>query len=194
MVGAVLSLQNIERALERSSSHASAQAQRAAVVVALRESPEVEVLMIRRAEHPLDPWSGHMAFPGGRADNGEAPRTTAVRETMEELRLNLNRWGRPIGLLNPQDTLPGLPPLTIFPFVYAIDPRAPKPQPAPSEVAEAIWIPLAPLLDLEQREVYQLEHHGHPVEVPSVVYEGRRIWGLTLRMLDELRLHLANDS
>ena len=28
---------------------------------------DLSLCAIRRAEHPLDPWSGHMALPGGRA-------------------------------------------------------------------------------------------------------------------------------
>src|SRR5258706_15931093 len=44
---------------------------RAAVALILRDGPQgIEVLFIRRAEHPQDPWSGQMAFPGGRAEPG----------------------------------------------------------------------------------------------------------------------------
>jgi 8-oxo-dGTP pyrophosphatase MutT (NUDIX family) len=39
---------------------------------------EAELLLIRRAEHPSDPWSGHMALPGGRND----PQDTSLYETV----------------------------------------------------------------------------------------------------------------
>ena len=60
-----------------------APAGRHAVVAALlRQSPEgAEVLLIRRAEHELDPWSGHMALPGGHGDaQDDSLVATAVRE------------------------------------------------------------------------------------------------------------------
>ena len=46
---------------------------RAAVAALLRPGEGgVEILFIHRAEDPRDPWSGHMAFPGGREDPGDA--------------------------------------------------------------------------------------------------------------------------
>src|SRR4051812_31480098 len=64
---------------------------RAAVAVVLRErGGETEVLLIRRAERDGDPWSGHVAFPGGRADPGDASlEATAIREAREEVGLDL---------------------------------------------------------------------------------------------------------
>ena len=63
----------------------------AAVAAVLRERPgELELLFIRRAEHADDPWSGDLAFPGGRIDPEDAgPREAAIRETLEELQLDL---------------------------------------------------------------------------------------------------------
>ena len=45
-----------------------------AMVLQVREG-ELHILMIKRAEREGDPWSGHMAFPGGRQD--------AVDQTLE---------------------------------------------------------------------------------------------------------------
>ena len=66
---------------------------RAAVAIVVREGTDgPQVLLIRRAEHPGDAWSGHMAFPGGREDPGdESLLATAIRETFEELALDLRR-------------------------------------------------------------------------------------------------------
>ena len=60
---------------------------RAAVALVLRENAgDPEILLIRRAERKGDPWSGHMAFPGGREDaRDESLLETALRETREEL-------------------------------------------------------------------------------------------------------------
>ncbi|MCA9639821.1 MAG: NUDIX domain-containing protein, partial [Myxococcales bacterium] len=68
----------------------------AAVAAVLRPTDaDTEVLLIRRAEHEGDPWSGHMAFPGGRHDPTDPDLlTTARRETLEEVGLDLSRRAR----------------------------------------------------------------------------------------------------
>ena len=54
---------------------------RAAVAAIVRvHDQQPEILFIHRAEHPLDPWSGHMAFPGGRMQTGDASE-----QAMEDL-------------------------------------------------------------------------------------------------------------
>jgi len=63
----------------------------ASVAIVFREGPEsIEVLLIERAEREGDPWSGHMAFPGGRLeDHDDSSRSTARRETFEEVGIEL---------------------------------------------------------------------------------------------------------
>ena len=47
-----------------------------------------EVLFIKRAARDGDPWSGHVAFPGGK-NEGESDMACAARETLEEVGLDL---------------------------------------------------------------------------------------------------------
>ncbi len=62
---------------------------------------ELHILMIKRAEREGDPWSGHMAFPGGRMDPGDANGfSVAVRETEEEVGLTLGSEDLCIGRLS----------------------------------------------------------------------------------------------
>lgn len=191
----MFSLAQIEAALARRPKDGTPQDRQAAVSIILCETDgELDVLFIRRATHPDDPWSGQMAFPGGRAERGETMGETSVRETLEEVGLDLSRWARPLGRLQSVDTLPGLPPLTIFPFVYALDPSAPQPKPDAKEVDEVCWVPLTALLDLGERSPYRLTHRGAKLTVPSYDFEGRRIWGLSLRMIDGLRTRLLRGS
>lgn len=62
-----------------------------AMILQVREG-ELHILMIKRAEREGDPWSGHMAFPGGRMDKADAHGfAVAVRETEEEIGLTSGR-------------------------------------------------------------------------------------------------------
>ncbi len=161
---------------------------RAAVATILREAAHgPEVLLIRRAEHPRDPWSGHMAFPGGREDPGDLDLlSTAVRETLEEVALDLTRSARLLGRL---DDIPAISRgkrtgMSIAPFVFELTTHVVL---TPNyEVAEALWAPLVPLMrgDLLTTIPYELE--GRSLELPAHNYEGRIVWGLTFKMLDGL--------
>ena len=73
---------------------------RAAVAMIFREvEDEPEILLIRRADREGDPWSGHIAFPGGRVDPTDiSTQATAERETLEEIGLDLQKHGRCVGV------------------------------------------------------------------------------------------------
>ncbi|KAL9576315.1 MAG: hypothetical protein Q9212_007206 [Teloschistes hypoglaucus] len=50
-----------------------------------------EVLFIKRAARDGDRWTSHVAFPGGKRDpEDESDSTTSVRETKEEVNVDLN--------------------------------------------------------------------------------------------------------
>ncbi len=161
---------------------------RAAVAVVVRRGGGGdELLFIRRAEHPLDPWSGHMAFPGGMVDPGDAdPFAAARRETREELALDLDGGATFLGRLSDVKPVALLRSLAISPFVFALrDPATPL---TPNdEVQEALWIPWAFLADRDHRSTFFWSRNGVPVPMPCYRWDGRAVWGLTLRMVDELR-------
>jgi 8-oxo-dGTP pyrophosphatase MutT (NUDIX family) len=162
---------------------ASGDARRAAVAMVLANQPEgPSVLFIERASHPHDPWSGHMAFPGGRVDPGDAhAREAAERETLEEVGLSL-RGAERIGRLDDKQGNPRTQStLLISGYVYAL------PEPASlvlnHEVREAFWFPLAELT----APARLVAHRAHTVDFPGIlVGEPQRhvVWGLTYSFLE----------
>jgi 8-oxo-dGTP pyrophosphatase MutT (NUDIX family) len=163
---------------------------RAAVALVLRDGQEgIELLFIRRAEHPQDPWSGQMAFPGGRAEPADADlRATAVRETREEIGLDLDRDAEFLGELDEVRAMARMRPmqLSITPFVFRL--RAPDAPLSPSEeVTSAYWIPLAELLAEARRSTYEYVHQGSTLQFPCLRFDDFVIWGLTFRMFTSFR-------
>ncbi len=158
----------------------------AAVAMLLREGAlGPEVFFIRRAEHPEDPWSGHMAFPGGRHDRGdETLLETAMRETREEVGLDLSREAEHIGQLDDLQAIArGKPQETVIrPFVFEVHRESPL-QVDDREVAEALWTPLLPLYRGEVDTVRPYRWHGTSIDFPAYDVDGRVVWGLTYQML-----------
>ncbi|WP_437729827.1 NUDIX hydrolase [Sorangium sp. So ce1335] len=159
----------------------------AALVDPAGDPGEAEILLIRRAEHPRDPWSGHMALPGGRRDPADASLLdTAIRETREEVGIDLAAHGTLLA------RLPDLPAvargrrvgLVISPFVFAL--RSSPELTLSHEVAEALWTPLGPLARGECASTYVYTHEGTVIHLPCVRVDERVVWGLTYRMLEQL--------
>lgn len=139
---------------------------------------------IRRAVASTDPWSGHMALPGGRADPGDDDAVaTAIRETREEVGLALgrdhllgtlseipvHRGGRDTGLV-----LTG----AVFYLGPELLPLRPN-----YEVAAAFWIPLVHLWDPGNATRYRWRRADVITDLPGIRYRRDVIWGLTFRVL-----------
>jgi 8-oxo-dGTP pyrophosphatase MutT (NUDIX family) len=144
----------------------------------------LDVCFIRRTEREDDPWSGHVSFPGGRAEADDTcASAVAERETFEEIGMALQQSQR-IGVL------PVLPKirrgLTLFPFVYFVDEatRSTAMVNAPEEVASVFWVPFSHLLD--PQAVTQLEYSLDelPATFPGVQFGDHVIWGLTLHLVN----------
>ena len=169
---------------------------RASVAVILREgAPGLEVLFIRRAEHPQDPWSGQMAFPGGRAEPGDADlRITAMRETAEEIGLDLDADGELLGRLDEvRATARGRPlDLTIAPYVFRL--RRLGELRLSQEVTSVHWLGLDDLLGPQRRSSMDYVHQGSTLQLPCLRVDDVVIWGLTYRMFLSLGERLVSPG
>lgn len=155
----------------------------AGVLLAIRPRDELELLIIKRAEIEGDPWSGHMALPGGRRDTDDTDLlATALRETEEET-----------GVAVPAEAVLGrldevrprsrrLVPLIIAPFVAVVDPST-RAAPAPAEVDQVLWIPLGVLGSDEAVSEVVIDLEDESRAFPSLTYNEHVIWGLTHRVL-----------
>jgi 8-oxo-dGTP pyrophosphatase MutT (NUDIX family) len=183
----VLGLPDVRSVLEGRPARELAEHEKwAAVAMLLRDgSGGPEVFFIRRADHPDDPWSGHMAFPGGRQDVGDATLIdTAIRETHEEVGLDLSREAEHIGQLDDLQAIArGKPQQTVIrPFVFEVHRESPI-QVNDVEVAEALWTPLLPLYRGEVDTIRPYQWHGTQIDFPAYDVDGRVVWGLTYQML-----------
>ena len=151
----------------------------AAVSVILRKRMG-EVLMIKRAERSGDPWSGQVAFPGGRvsAEDGSF-RETAERETQEEVGIRLEESARFLGYM--ESVRAKTRDIRVAPCVFELTGRVR--QRLGDEVASTFWLPLTAAVAAEKRSSYVLRRGGRRISFPSIVYEGQEIWGLTERIL-----------
>ncbi len=159
---------------------------RAAVAVVLRDAATgPEVLLIERARHPDDPWSGHMAFPGGRVDPGDSDsRAAAERETREEVGLTLD-GAELLGRLDDIEGRHAGRPLSLVISAWVYHVKEHEPLVTNCEVETTLWVPLARLVDPSHRVEYPTAAGGFP---GILVGEPDRhiVWGLTYRFLEIL--------
>jgi 8-oxo-dGTP pyrophosphatase MutT (NUDIX family) len=172
----------------RSKELEDAVARRAAVAILIRqgESGEPEVLFIQRAEYEGDPWSGHIAFPGGREEPGDGSLLeTALRETFEETGIDLRDRSELVGTLD--DLRPRtvrLPAVVVRPFVFLVSDVA---EPVlSSEVAGAFWVPLSILLDRSVWRDARVKAGDAEISRFAFHHEGYVVWGMTEKILSGL--------
>lgn len=158
---------------------------RAAILLAMRARAdgEPELLMIKRSEFEGDPWSGHIACPGGRMEPDDADlAATAMRETWEETGVDVAKDGRVLGHLDelrPRNA--HLPPLVIRPYVALV--RADVQLVPSREVADAFWVPVAALRTTSAWGTDTVRIRGRDRTVSVFRHGAYTVWGLTERVL-----------
>ncbi len=154
-----------------------------AMILSGREK-DLDVCFIRRAERAGDPWSGQVAFPGGKADSlDKDAHSVAERETHEEVGLKLTENHR-VGPLPTRQVATRN--LVLSPFIYHIDTaeKATVFAREPAEVAHVFWVPLRHLFTPSSATELEYPMAGSGMTYPGIRYEEDVIWGLTLNVLD----------
>jgi 8-oxo-dGTP pyrophosphatase MutT (NUDIX family) len=155
----------------------------AAVLLVVRAGDPFDLLLIKRAEKAGDPWSGHMALPGGRREAGDATLlATALRETAEETAIEV----QPDAVLGALDELrPGSRrrfSIMVAPFVAVVPPGT-RAVPSPAEVEAALWIPLPHLASEAAVDEILVDLEEGSTAFPALSYQDYIIWGLTHRII-----------
>src|SRR5688572_16224938 len=147
---------------------------RAAVALVLTNRVEgLSALLVRRAEREGDPWSGHMALPGGHEHVTDRDLLqTAKRETLEEVGLDLE-GAELLGRLDDLSPLRSSA-MSVRPFVFWV--AEPPELTTSPEVAETLWVPLADLASDKLRATREVEIATTRVNVPAFVIGERVVW------------------
>ncbi|TVP56785.1 MAG: CoA pyrophosphatase [Halomonadaceae bacterium] len=167
---------------------------RAAVALIYRrsEAGEMQLLFIQRALRHGDPWSGHMAFPGGRLEQQDtSSEHTATRETLEETGLDLTRHGRHQARLSDLLTRQHnrWRPMVVTPHVFEW--AGPETLAFNHEVQQRVWVPLSHLSDPANQSTLRWSTRFGHLKMPCVRYQGHCIWGLSYSMLQEFLVEFS---
>ncbi|GMU47619.1 MAG: hypothetical protein AMXMBFR26_24010 [Porticoccaceae bacterium] len=186
----MLTIDQIRAALragrQRAAAFEPAPSQAAVAMILADGDTDLEVCFIRRAERAGDPWSGQVAFPGGRAGPGDADApAVAERETWEEVGLRLAAEHR-VGALPVRAVTRPQAELTLSPFVYYLGSgvqHLASPRLA-HEVADVFWVPLGHLRADHAATELEYPVAGVPASFPGIRFGEHVIWGLTLNVLN----------
>jgi 8-oxo-dGTP pyrophosphatase MutT (NUDIX family) len=154
---------------------------------------DLRLCFIRRVARDGDPWSGHMAFPGGRAcEDDPSTRACAEREAFEEVGLDLGR----ATFLGALDDVPMRRVVqsdaVLSSFDNPLPGTLPQLRPDAREVADAFWTPVVQLWDPGNRTVVPWEYEGTPMRFPGITHGQDVIWGLTYRVLDNFAKRIGH--
>lgn len=155
----------------------------AAVAMIIADENDPKILLIRRAERAGDPWSGQVALPGGKSQPGDASlKGTAVRETSEEVGINLQESAEFIGYGEPVTTHTGT--VEVVPCVFLM--RSESGVRSNEEVASHVWVSVRGLSSPEARIVSKIGAEKGDFETPAILISDYVVWGLTYRILTSL--------
>ncbi len=153
---------------------------------------EPHLFLIKRTIRQTDPWSGHVSFPGGRKNyNDQSLLQTSIRETFEEIGVNLSDEAQFVGALKEvirhNERLSKT--IKVSPYLFFLESEVNFKLDF-QEVEKVVRVPLSYLLNKKfQVKFFPLSScflidrlNGWE----SILYQGEVIWGITFEVLSAL--------
>ncbi|MCW3997612.1 MAG: CoA pyrophosphatase [Candidatus Bathyarchaeota archaeon] len=156
----------------------------AAVGLLLKPGQEdYEILFVKRVERSSDPWSGQIAFPGGKHDpEDKTLKDTVIREIFEETGINLQENSF-LGVLKATNSKPSRN-IRILPFIAILKEGATI-KLNENELDCYFWIPYKKIVN--SKGVAEFSNR----KVPAYILEEEIVWGVTYRILESLEKLLS---
>lgn len=169
---------HIEELPKRLRPVSDEQGANAAVALLLKlKKLDLSVLFVRRVKNSADPWSGQIAFPGGKRDaKDQNLKQTVVRETLEETNINLLDNCRFLGIMNTLASKPR-PEIRVLPFIILLE-HEPSIRLNEKELSGFVWISLEEIIRSKDTAEFSFG------EFPAYIVGSTVIWGLTYRVLE----------
>lgn len=160
----------------------------AAVLVAITDRSEPGLILTQRSAS-LRKHAGQIAFPGGRVDQSDADEIAgALREAREEIGLASHL----VDIVGTSDRYHTFTGFDIVPVLGVIPPDLPL-IPQETEVADWFELPLSYALNPANRIRKTIDFQGIERHYYEIIWEGRRIWGVTAAILANLSRRLGYD-
>jgi len=157
-------------------------ARRSAVLIALFDDGNGAEVVLTRRSQVLSSHRGEVSFPGGRSDEGEGARQTALREAWEEVELDPSA----VTVLGELDHLYTFVSRNVIVPVVASLPGRPELRPATVEVDRILTVPLDEFL---RDDTHHAETWGtRPLNFTLHFFDldDETVWGATARILVQL--------
>ncbi len=154
----------------------------AAVLVPIVDHADGLTVLLTERAPDLRHHPGQIAFPGGRIDPGDSgPVEAALRETEEEIGLGREHV-EVLGFLGDHLVMTGY---RVTPVVAFVRPGVAL-RTDPVEVAAVFEVPLAFILDPANHRLRRRELDKYQVDIYTIPFGQRNIWGATAGMLMSL--------
>ena len=169
-------LDSIKQKLEQINLTDPTKYKKAGVLILLikdKDDEEYQILFTKRSEQ-LKTHSGEVSFPGGKWEEGDLNLyQTALRESNEEINLHTEN----VTKLGPLNFLLSRHKIEVNPFVGYLNQL--QDFKGNFEIDEIFTVPISFLMNEENIEYKEFNRKDLKVYIPSWVYNGNRIWGLT---------------